>query len=479
MTEMARRSNQGAYGGVALGEDSALPGTPHTSASDSPASSQPADPLQLSGSRWSLGFVAMLLYLFVEYMRLSAQYPIFRVVEIGKVVVALALLGWLIAPRVRRTSRALTAADVVMAGLVLVTTASALFARDQEDAWNTVLDLLRWALVYFLIGRIIVSSWRHRIFMYVFLLLNLKMAQAAIRSFREAKAFGRSEAFLAGIGSGAGSVGFFANAGDFGVAMCVAWPLAGILLLAESKLIPRLILLASFLGFSGAIIVCGSRGALLGVVITAAAAWVRNPRRLGMAVVFLLFIPTVIYILPEGSKERWQSAAHWQEDRTASHRVHLWEAGLRMFRDHPLLGVGPGNFPISYAEKYAEAGEDASTWVPHSIYIQALSELGLAGILPVLALIGVCFWINAGTRKRLGPEGKKQRKFDYFLALGLDLALIGYLVSGAFLAVLYYPHLWVILGLSAGLHTAVMSQASAPRLPDANAATAAMAGAQG
>jgi hypothetical protein len=31
-------------------------------------------------------------------------------------------------------------------------------------------------------------------------------------------------------------------------------------------------------------------------------------------------------------------------------------------------------------------------------------------------------------------------------------------VSGAFLTVLYYPHLWIILGMSVGLHTAVTAK---------------------
>jgi len=445
-------------GGVALGKNDAMQDARPKPSPGAALENPPADPLQLSELRWSLGFVAMLLYLFVEYMRLSAQYPIFQAVHIGKIVVGLAVLGWLVAPRVRRAGPAVQAADIVLGVLVLTTTISAIFARDQESAWNTVLDLLRWALIYFLIGRIIVSSWRHRIFMFLFLLLNLKMAQATIRSFHSAKQFGESAEAMAKFGFGAGSVGFFANAGDFGVAMCVVWPLAGILLLGESKKLPRLFFLISFLAYSGAIVVCGSRGAVLGAVITAAAAWARNPRRLGAVLIFLLFIPGIIYVLPQASKQRWQSAANWQEDKTASQRLSLWMAGLRMFRDHPLLGVGPGNFPSSYSGKYAGPGEDPSGWVPHSIYIEALSELGLAGTIPVLLLILLCFRLNSGTRKRFLPSDRKQRGFEFSLALGLDLALVGYMVSGAFLAVLYYPHLWIILGLSMGLHTAVTNR---------------------
>ncbi|MBZ5516293.1 MAG: O-antigen ligase family protein [Acidobacteriia bacterium] len=409
--------------------------------------------------RWSLGFVGMLAYLVVEYMRLSAQYQFLLPLQVGKVVIAICFLGWAVAPRVSGKRPAVRLVDVTMACLVFVTFLSASFARSQESAWTTFFDLFRWALIYFLIGRIVVSSWRQRVFVFLLLLLNLKMAQAAIRGFIAAKAFGRSAEFLAGMGVGAGSVGFFSNAGDFGVAMCVVWPLAGVLILGESKKIPRAVLLVFFLAFSGAIIVCGSRGAVVGAVIAALAAWARNPRRLGAAALFLLFVPGLIYVLPEASKARFRSALHWEEDRTASFRVELWRAGLRMFRDHPLLGVGPGNFPPSYSLSYAKPGEDPAGWAPHSIYVQALSELGVAGTIPVLLLFLGCFRLNAQTRKHLGKQGaEKRRSFDYFLALGLDMALVGYLVSGAFLTVLYYPHLWVILGMSVGLHTAITAK---------------------
>lgn len=63
--------------------------------------------------------------------------------------------------------------------------------------------------------------------------------------------------------------------------------------------------------------------------------------------------------------------------------------------------------------------------------------------------------MNARTRKMVLGQGVDKRKsYDFNAALALDLALIGYLVSGAFLTVLYYPHLWVLLGLSVGLYTA-------------------------
>jgi O-antigen ligase len=410
--------------------------------------------------RWSFGFVAMLGYLFVEYMRLSAQYPVFQAVNIGKVIVGIGFLGWLVAPAIPGKRPAVRFVDGAMVAFVLAAFVSACFARYQREAWEEILNILRWAVIYFLISRIVVSSWRQRMFVFVLLLLNLKMAQFSIRNFHAFQEAGMSATALAKFGVGAGGVGFFANAGDFGVAMCVVWPLAGILLLGEKKLIPRLILLASFLGISGAIVVCGSRGALVGALVAAMVAWVRNPRRIGAAILFLVFIPGVFFVLPEASKERLRSALHPEADGTADRRLRLWKAGLKMFEDRPLLGVGPSNFPLSFSEKYATPDDpDIRSWVPHNIFIQALSELGMAGTIPVLLLIVGCFRLNARTRKYLLEQGSgKPKGFNYYLATGFDMGLVGYMVSGMFLTVLYYPHLWVLLGMSAGLHVAVTSK---------------------
>jgi hypothetical protein len=43
--------------------------------------------------------------------------------------------------------------------------------------------------------------------------------------------------------------------------------------------------------------------------------------------------------------------------------------------------------------------------------------------------------------------------------------MIGYLVSGAFVSVFWYPHIWVLSGLAMGLNTATVSTAvSAPQM---------------
>jgi hypothetical protein len=101
-------------------------------------------------------------------------------------------------------------------------------------------------------------------------------------------------------------------------------------------------------------------------------------------------------------------------------------------------------------------------------------------MLPELGIVGTCLFLglvfnalkdlktirtlsqNRGM-KVSGPgggEGSRALKYrasnvlsnkNYALALALEGALVSYLVSGAFISVLYYPNFWVLLGFIVSL----------------------------
>ena len=416
-------------------------------------------PQQALQSRWSLAFVGLLLYAFVEYTSLTAMYPALSILRPGKIAIGLAAIGYVLGSRVRTDRDPLVRGiDIAIILFTICALLSAIFAQETTYVWDQFSDVLVWVAIYFLCSRILDSSWRLRAFLFFVLLLNLKLAQFTIRQYIADRGAGTSDMQIIMYGGPAvGTSPFFGNAADLGVAMAVAWGLTFALLVGrtERKRLSQVFLIICFVFFLLAVLLCGSRGAVVGAVAIAVVALAKTPKKLGAVLMGLFFICSLWFVLPGATKERFRSAWDWQNDANAASRIHFWKVGMQMFADYPIFGVGPGNYPQMYAYHYG----GGKPFVCHSIYVQALSESGLLGTICLGLLIFFFLRLNARTRKvALASASGGKRSFQYCLAVGLDLALIGYLSSGAFVSVLYYPHLWILLSLSVAANAAGTNQ---------------------
>jgi putative inorganic carbon (HCO3(-)) transporter len=415
--------------------------------------------------RWSLGFLGLMFYLLVEYTSLPSMYPVLSPLHLGKVAVAVALLGYLVAPRSQTASSSGTRAmDATILLLLFFSLFSSLMQGTTAHVWAGYWDFVKWGVIYLLVSRLLTIRWRLQVFLFFLLLLNLKMAQFAIRMYAGGRAAGMSGMEIIKLGgASAGTTAFFGNANDFGLAMCVVWGLTWAMFFRKKqKMYQWLFLAICFVAFLLAILVCGSRGAVVGAAAVVLAASLRTPKRARAGILLILFLCSIFFVMPGAVVQRFQSAENWRNDPNTFSRLMLWKAGLWMWEDHPIFGVGPENFPYAFVSniRYTSLfpGGDQK-WVAHSLYVQTLAELGLVGFLPFLLLIFLFLRLNAKTRKEAlarNPAGRGS--LEYCLAAGLDLAMVGYLTSGVFLAVLYYPHLWILLGLSGAVHRLCLSQ---------------------
>lgn len=407
--------------------------------------------------RWSLGFVGVLLFIFVQYTSLPLMYPVLAPLHTAKIAVGLALLGYLIAPRspagIAKEPRVIDAAILFLMFSIVV---SAVLNSGRVGIWGGVLYVLDWVVIYFLISRLLTSRWRLRWVIFLLLLLNLKMAQYSVRTYIAGIRAGYSgmEIIKLGGASGARMTAFFGNADDFGMAMCIVFGLTLPLLFRKrQKLYQKFFLGVCFLGFLLAVLLCGSRGAVVGAAAVVFVALIRMPKKSAAVMVLLFFVAALLVVMPGAGWTRFQNALHWRQDKDVYSRFMLWKAGAYMWANHPGFGVGAMEFPNTFLSNPLYVSWNpygAETHATHSIYVEAISELGTAGTLLLALAIVAFFRGNAQTRKwalAQNPEGR--RSFDYCLAAALDLAMVAYLVCGVFLAELYYPHLWILLGLGA------------------------------
>jgi hypothetical protein len=80
----------------------------------------------------------------------------------------------------------------------------------------------------------------------------------------------------------------------------------------------------------------------------------------------------------------------------AGNRYDYWRIAVRVWKKHPLIGVGAGNYPRSYFERRATT-EDVQQ--PHSLELQVLCELGLVGALLLACFVGGVGWGAARMRR--------------------------------------------------------------------------------
>lgn len=133
-------------------------------------------------------------------------------------------------------------------------------------------------------------------------------------------------------------------------------------------------------------------------------------------------------------------------------RVNDMLAGWRMFIDHPILGIGWGNYLYQYLHydpkligwwwvKWPETENRPGTPVSCNLLVSITAESGILGIGAFIFLFASVIIISY--RRIVALPSSDIRH----ILVGLLSSLSGALVSYQFFSTLYYPFLWVILAL--------------------------------
>jgi O-antigen ligase len=381
-------------------------------------------------------FVFTYLVIFFEYMRPQGTYPALNVLPWARIALVLAVIACVIE---KKNAFRRKEGWVLLAAFTAVILLSIVQAVYPSVGWSTVDLWFSWIVLIYVVSASADNEERLILLLAAFILWNFRMSFGGVRRWA-------SIGFAFRDWGLSGPSGWFQNSGEFGIEMCVFLPICIYFLIGLKPNISRWKQLALvFAAVTSVASMAGSasRGALLGGA--AVGLWVlwRSPNRMkGMIAITTLAAVTWI-TLPDEQKARFQSAG---ADRTSVKRLTYWADGIEITNQHPLLGIGYDNWMPYYATYYNPKGQ-----LPHNIFIEAASELGYVGLLVFLALIGYVFWENARTRKITARTGRNPSQFLYYTAYGLDGALIGYLVSGFFVTVLYYPYFWVNLAFTIAL----------------------------
>jgi len=147
-----------------------------------------------------------------------------------------------------------------------------------------------------------------------------------------------------------------------------------------------------------------TRGAWLGCIgatLYLVARW--KPRTLWVIPVLLV----IAYLAaPSMLRRRVSLAFHPTDDPALAIRLEMWGAGLKMVREHPWVGVGPGNISLVYAQ-YLPPGTSPMAGYHdhlHDNFLQLAAERGLPCLVAWLWFMLAVGWNILRIRGRLSSQ---------------------------------------------------------------------------
>jgi len=405
-----------------------------------PAGLNVAESEPTAATMYTLPFVLVLGYVLVEFGRPHNWVPILGYLRPGVIVLG----GGILAMLVKRPAIP-TLGKWVLAflGLMLVL---APFAYNNRMAVATTRDFALMTVGAILPIMCFVDTFerfRKLLRFWVWIHVPLALYSITHRGF--------------GIGS------FLADENDFAIAMNMAIPYAFALLAVERGIGRRVCLFGALGILILATAATMSRGGFIGLAAVLFMLSLRSPRKLLSMMLVIVMIVGLVSLAPA---KYWTEVStistSTDENDTGYKRLYLWKIAWRMFLDNPILGVGPANYQYNnfFYEDEKETSRGYHTWgrVSHSVYFTLLPEYGIVGT--VLFFIIVIKGIRARRRalrtcrsqlerEDLSPESRERIRFYQQMLAGMDGVIVTFLVTGAFIAVLYYPHLWVLTAFTA------------------------------
>jgi O-antigen ligase len=294
-------------------------------------------------------------------------------------------------------------------------------------------DLLKAVALYFLLLHTVDNRHRLHIMLWTMVLGGLFPAVGTLRNYLHGDLVEGRSAWI----------GIFSNPNELAYSLVILVPLVAYLA-STCPLWKRILLWGVLALYIAAIYTSFSRGGMLGLLAVCMLLGFRWPSvavRLSTVVLLAVSVAFVTYGWTRDEGFRGLSS-----DAGVQERLATMEAGLAMFTDHPLTGVGLGCSVIAWP-LYAPQDFHTRWLVVHNTFIQALSETGLFGFLSFTFLVGAALYRGHSISRNFAERDPQAAR----LGLALEIALWGFVVcalSGGFVLT-WFPYILIALISSA------------------------------
>ncbi len=296
-------------------------------------------------------------------------------------------------------------------------------AKSPPTAWDTFNDMFSKAVVMFVV-MVNVLRTRQRLtgMMWLSLSVGIYLSYIALDMYL------RGELTVEGYRVDVGVKGLFGNPNDLSLHLVTMIPLAVCLGLATRSRVMRLVYFSMATLFVAANTVTYSRGGFLGLIAACGVlVWKLGRRkRLNVSVISIVVGGLFLLLTPGNYAVRILSIFGLAADPVGSsdERRALLERSIVVSLRNP-WGIGIGNFPIVGYRNL----------VTHNAYTQVSAELGLLGLAAYLIFMISPFRKLGAIERTLFKEDTPD--WFYYLSIGLQASIVGYMVSSFFVSVAY------------------------------------------
>jgi O-antigen ligase len=188
----------------------------------------------------------------------------------------------------------------------------------------------------------------------------------------------------------------------------------------------------------------------LGAVMLAAVFFGGRWRRVAaiLLVVGVAATATYVYLLaPAASRDRVTMS-------DTEGRSSLWTVAERVIESHPILGVGNNNFPVVENHYINEPGAIQAFYVVtapkyvHNAFLEALADLGIPGLLTLLAVLGYSMRAAVRAARLFQQAGDEQMEL---ISRAVFLAVVAVVTQDFFVSGNYGKYQWILLALCPAL----------------------------
>jgi len=414
-----------------------------------PVSAVAAD-LPHDSERERIAFGALIAFTIILLVSPQAWFPAIKSLRIAMLAATIAMGSHFIGRLFGRTIALPIRREMVIAlAMILWAALTIPLSIWPGGSLSALTDHLIKAIVFFwLIGTLVTSEQRLKLFAWMLSLCSLPLAVTAINNYRHGVFVTAANSSVQRIAGYMGGSGLAGNPNDLALMLNLLMPITGALFVISKSPLAKIVTGLAMMVSVAAVIATFSRAGFITLAVIGGLTILAMVRRGALVTALgLIFCAAIAFaVVPQKYFTRLATIANIEADQTGSAqgRWDDWVLAVGYIKQHPVTGAGLGQDLLAL-----NAARGRDTWRSvHNAYLQAAVDLGWPGAALLIALLAGSF-LNARYVRRLATRNGLDDLA--VLAQSVSISLAGYTVAAFFHPIAYQFYFFCLAGLAVAL----------------------------